>query len=199
MGLPYKYLADKTTFHEIDGIYGNKDARKIIKSSFVKRAILDYLRDHNCQSMISPEVQVELYGKVNSAQVWTVLGLSENATFNALSGGSFNGSEDRGTAVILTNPKTQKRKLLIFTYDDADKAKLLFETPFQDEYDGIVTISAKDLNRKMDRTIVPYNIPVIIYGVNNIFSDLNQKVLYYNGKSFTLRELTNKVVNNKVE
>ena len=194
MGLPFRYLADKKTFYETDGIYGNIEARDIIKSSYVKRAIVDYLSNNNYSGLIPDNVQLELYGEIRNVPIWQVFGYDKDAEFNIFGGSKLTGTDEWCAVIIMSNLQKNQKKILIFSYNDQDIASLIYEDDFPPDYDGIKIVSSKRVNKIIGRNSIPYSVPVIIYGVNDVFSELKQKALFYDGSNFNFKELTKPVI-----
>ncbi len=139
MGKPMDYLCDKVEFYEVDGIYGNEDARKLITGSYAKKAILNYIKDSNWMTDIPEDIQIELYGRIRNKPIWQLYGLSEDYTYNTVTNGKLLGSDDWCLVVIIAEKSNLKnRELLIFRFDEENIYQgLMYSENIGDDFDGV--------------------------------------------------------------
>lgn len=127
--LPSKYLGTEREYQEIDAIYGNEEARELVKESYLKRALRDYFISHDLVGDLSKEEQQSLYGEEKELeQIWQIYGLSpEKNDYNVVAKGAFSENSAREFSVIISQKYNRrvKRKLLIFSFDEADSGHLL--------------------------------------------------------------------------
>jgi len=190
-GFPKRYLSSKKEFYEIDGIYGNSEARKLITGSYSKTAIINYLHNNNLMTDIPERIQLELYNKVKNNPVWQVYGYPKDSKFNSVVSAKLTESDDLCLAVILTEKEDKSnRKLLIFSFDkeNDNKEKLLYSEKFSSEYDGIKILwkgsrqflGKKNRGRKIKSKLKYHAIQL---GKNNA-EDGNREIIYFDGVDF---------------
>lgn len=199
MSEPYKYLVDKTSFYEIDGLYGNKEAREVLVTSYLKKALLNYYKQNNLQGIISDDMQIQLYGRVLNNEVWQVFGSTKEAKFNSICEGKLTGTEENSSAVIISNLKSGVKRLLIFGFDLKGREKLIYNDIFPAEYDGLALIgknkSIQILNNQNKKLTAKTMIVSIVAGQNNVFSPLPQSVYIFDGLNFNKSKLAQNAVN----
>jgi hypothetical protein len=199
MSEPYKYLVDKELFYEIDGLFGNKEARDVLVSSFLKKALIKYFAQNNLQGVINEDIQIKLYGKILNNEIWQVFGFAKEAKFNAATSGKLLGAEANCSAVIITNLKSKEKRLLIFRFDSKDNGTLIYNELFPANCDGISVIGKNkdlqylnDFNKKVKEKS---KIVSLVAGENDLFS-INPQIIYlYNGHNFRKFILTQKIIN----
>ena len=190
-GFPKRYLSSKKEFYEIDGIYGNNEARKLITGSYSKIAIITYLHGNNLMTDVPKNIQLELYKKIKNHSIWQVYGFPKDSKYNTVVSAKLTGSDDLCLAVILSEKANKSnRKLLIFSFDkeDDNKEKLLYSEDFSSEFDGMKILwkGSRQYFGKMNRgrkvrTKLQYH--AIELGNNNP-ENKNKEIIYYDGNSF---------------
>lgn len=124
---PSKYFASEATFREIDGIFGNDEARQQIEHSYEKRALRKYFRSQGITGQLDQEWREAIAGKGKFPAVWQVFAKQEPAQWNSWMRGLFfphydgkatTHPKDFTCIIEGKNPETD-RKLLAFSFDDA--------------------------------------------------------------------------------
>ena len=192
-----KYMSDKKFYYEVDGIYGNPEARKLVLETEVKKALVGYLNQIGARGKMNEARQVEIYGKVNDSPEFQVFGIDKDLKFTIIGSGKFLGNTENCTAVILTNLKSQERTLEIFKFDKNDNWTHIYQTPFPSEYDGVRRLSKNKwvyIKTEKGSKRITTKTYSLVYGVNDSFSILKQKILMYNGTTFKLFDLTKNAI-----
>ena len=196
MGFPYKFLVDKKTFFEIDGIFGNKEARELVATSYLKHVLRKYFETHNMSGIIPPEIQTQFPEiSTKNKDIWQIFAANQNAKYNVQAIGKVTGIDTSCFAVIIKNVKDQSKKILIFQFDEKDQPKLLFDSSFPAEFDGITLLSVRRKLRIKEGTLkmVQFRTPFFLCGVNSAFSQQNKQIIYFDGSSFKFVELIDNI------
>jgi hypothetical protein len=190
MGSPLLYLKDKKTFHEINAIFGNEEARAILKAARIKQALVDYYRKNSFFGNISEPVKAELSISYSPESVWQVMGLPAGVVYNILVSGFFMGNQEECDAVIIENKASGIRRLLIFSYlEDVPTFRFSIDVP--QDYNGITKVSrsskifvGKIVNGKqvLERPMCD----AIEFGSNDVFNVAKKSILIYTGTEFKL-------------
>ncbi|NPA43903.1 MAG: SH3 domain-containing protein [Chlorobi bacterium] len=193
--MSFEFLVLPENFYLIEGMFGNENAKSLIKAVKYRKAISNYLKNNKFTSKIPKSEREKLYGKDDNKEVWQIFAENKKSEFNTFCFGDYNGDKNQDAAFIITNIETGKRKLII----------LNIETKFSKKYGKLIT--SKDLNKDFlfikhipKRTKMIINdsikrIPVdaILIGTNreHNFNDI-PKLMIYNGKSFDIFPQNNK-------
>jgi hypothetical protein len=184
---PYKYLADKLTFYEIDGLFGNKEAREAKIPSYLKKELIVFFKQNNYQGVLSKDIQKKIYsGKNINNEVWQIFGFDKEARFNSFCEGKLMGTEKNCCAVVITKLSSGEKRLLIFKFDSRDKGTLITNEFILSYYDGISIISRERSIEifKQEKLATQPRSPCIIAGGNDIYSKIPQAIYIFNGKGF---------------
>lgn len=186
MGMPYKYLIEKKEFYEIDGLFGNKEARELLKNSAEKKAVLNYLLRNNLSSNIPEKVQLDIYGQTTSKNVWQFFGLSEGAAYNTIAHGNFLGSIDLCMAIVIKDIMNEDYRLLVFQFGEDERDSLIYESSFDRQYEGIQSARKNNLRfqgeyRQGRERLTKLKLDGIEFGINNDFRVYKKKLLIYTG------------------
>lgn len=125
------YIVDKSDFNRLNSIFGDASSREIIQKVKCRRALLNYFKEHN---FIGNSSQCELDSikpKVvpNSDNQWQVFTRAKGVKPNSVWFGRATDSNSKYTdfAVIITNVKTDDRRFLLFSFDEAENPTLVYE------------------------------------------------------------------------
>lgn len=99
------YLLDYNDFHLLDGVWGNNEAKEAIVTSKCRRAILDYLKRFNWKT---------------GPDAWQIYAKAKDVKLNSVLYPTLNDGHDKFSefAFIITDNRTQKRKLVLYAFDD---------------------------------------------------------------------------------
>lgn len=188
IGSPNKYLVTKRDCEEIQGIFENQEAFNLVRSSFAKKALLRYFRKTKKIGILPDEIIREAYPQgILGYKVWQVKASGEDSKFQPFVAGEFTGTDDNGNAIIITNQASGKKLLLLFMFNKFGKEYLVIEDEFPEEYDGMAYLSKNKkvwiVNGNQSMTLTK-KVPRILFGNNNVFSNLRQSVYTYDGFVF---------------
>lgn len=186
MGMPFKYLIDKKDFYEIDGLFGNKEARELLKSTADKKAVINYLKNNSYSSKIPKKIQEELYGKSSNTDVWQYFGLTKDAEYNTIAHGKYLGTNNGCLAIVITKISNNDKRLLVFSFNEDEVDSLIYEAPYNNQYDGFQTVWKNkwryqgDLkNGKKKKTKL--KLDALEFGINDEFKEYNKELLIFTG------------------
>ncbi len=123
------YLVDKKDFYLLNSIFGDNDAREILATSKVRRALLDYYKEHGYVGKISPELMSEVGLAANSDNQWQVFfphgdKKPNEVVFKRLTNPN---SKFTDMALLIKNINNGNRKLVYFYFDDDETPHFLGE------------------------------------------------------------------------
>ena len=133
-GFPQRYLTSKKDFYEMEGLWGNEDARKLITQSYAKKAVIDYLQMNNLMTDVPANIQDEIYNERKNKQVWQIYGIPIVEKYDVAVS-----NENVLFTIITEKENKDNKKLLIFSFNEEKdyKDKLLFDQKIDPEYDGM--------------------------------------------------------------
>jgi hypothetical protein len=144
--------------------------------------------------LIPPEIQTQFPEvAIKNKEIWQIFASNPDAKYNAQAVGKVTGIDTNCFAVIIKNAKAQSKKILIFQFDYKDRPKLLFDSVFPSEFDGIAVLSVRRKIKVKEGTnlkLIQLRTPFFLCGYNSAFSEQNKKIIYYDGSSFRFEELT---------
>ncbi len=185
--MSFEFLVLPENFFLIEGMFGNDNAKELIKPVKYRKAISNYLKNNGFTSKISKSEREKLYGKDEKKEVWQIFAENKKYQFNTFCYGDYNGDKRQDAAFIITNIETGKRKLII----------LNLSTRITKKYGELIT--SKDINKdylfikhipKNSKMIINDSLQriatdAILIGTNRDtkLHDIPQLMLY-NGKTF---------------
>jgi len=186
MGKPYMYLIDKKDFYEIDGLFGNKEARELLKSSKDKKAVRNYLINNSFSSKIPDKIQKELYGKINNSDVWQFFALTKDANYNTIAHGKYLGTNSGCLAIVITKISNENKRLLIFSFNEDEIDSLIYEAPYNKKFNGFQTAWKNKWRfqgefKKGKKKNTKLKLDAIEFGINDEFKNYNKELLIYTG------------------
>ena len=124
-----QFLLDKKSYNELNGILADESTRGAIPTTKCRRALLDYFNEKGIMGKIAPEIQRELYGAIQNKEVWQVFAKPKNSNPNNVAYPKVVKSNGKFTdfACIIKNITTGKRKCILFSFSDDEKAILQSE------------------------------------------------------------------------
>lgn len=123
------YLVDKKDFYLLNSIFGDNDAREILATSKVRRALLDYYKEKGYVGRLSSELMNEVGLSAGSDSQWQVFFPHGDKKPNEVVFKRLVRSDSKFTdmALIIKNINTGDRKLLYFYFDDDETPHFLGE------------------------------------------------------------------------
>ncbi len=185
--MSFEYLVLPETFYIIEGMFGNKNAKKLIASTKYRIAVSNYLKANNFTSKISKNEREKLYGKGTDKEMWQIFAESPKSEFNSFCYGDYNGDKKRDAAFILTNIKNGKRKLIILEINKDTPGRygnLLDSKDLNEDYLFVKNIP-KRTKMIVNDSLQRIDIDGILIGTNRskTFNDIDT-LMIYNGREF---------------
>jgi len=185
--MSFQYLVLPETFYTIEGMFGNKNAKKLISSVKYRKAISKYLKTNGFTSKIPKSEREKLYGKDDNKEIWQIFAEPKLYNFNTFCYGDYNGDNKRDAAFIITNIKSGTRKLIILNIENdtkEDYGGLITFRYLKEDYQFIKHISKRTKMITND-SINRIGVDGILIGTNrdNSLNDIPTLMLY-NGKTF---------------
>ena len=124
-----KFLLSKQDFHILNGIFADNDSRDAIATTKCKRALLDYFNSRGYIGKIDQQLQTEIFDSVLTREVWQIFAKNKEIKPNSVAYPRIVSPNSKFTdfGCIITNIQTNKRKFLLFTFDEFEVAKLISE------------------------------------------------------------------------
>ncbi len=185
-----EYLVSPEMFYLIDGMFGNDLAQKMISKTIYKKAIANYYIQQGYTSDMPEEIKKELYGhKWKNKETWQIFAIEGKPKFNSVAFGDFNGDRKTDIAVVLTNKKSKKNKLVVLsvannTGDSFGQTLFSMDLPESWYYIRTAPKGAKYIINGQ-----PKNIPIdgILVGSNRDPSLKDpQELVLFDGKQFKI-------------
>jgi hypothetical protein len=130
-GYIYSKLAiGKKDFYLLNSIFGDEETRKSIVTVKCKKAIIQYFKDKGYVGYMSSEMQKEVCGKIKGqGEIWQVFSKGKDVTPNTIYYSRIMRYDSKYTdfATIIKNIYSGDRVLLIFSFDDDETPRLVYE------------------------------------------------------------------------
>jgi len=137
-----QFILNKRDFYELNGIFGDVESKEVISTSKCRKALLLYFQDSISRKIlgkIDPQIQQEIYGRLNNNEIWQVFSKSKELTPNTIAFPRYTNPNSKFTdfACIIKNIATKKRKFLLFSFSDTGIPNLFYEADAPDVGDII--------------------------------------------------------------
>lgn len=187
--MSFEFLVLPENFYLIEGMFGNENAKQLIKSVKYRKAISNYLKNSGFTSEMPKSEREKLYGKDDNKEVWQIFAEDKKSNFNTFCFGDYNGDKNKDAAFIITNIKTGKRKLIILNIEtkiSQKYGKLITSKDLKEDYLFIKNIPRRT-KMILNDTIQKTPVDAILIGTNREknFNDI-PKLMLYNGKTFDI-------------
>jgi hypothetical protein len=192
-----EFIADPATYYAIDGLFGDDRAENLVTNTKYKLALIRYLKSKDYISNIPEEVQIKLFGEKSKKEVYQIFTEPRGSRFNSSAYADFNGDYLVEAAFVLKNIKSDKKILVILSFDKNDPLNIS-KTIYEDEVEKpwyfikIVRKGTKlqiyNENNKVEKIKIPTN--GLILGSNRS-KDLKdpEYLLIYNGEKFEMHKI----------
>jgi len=185
--MSFEFLVLPENFYLIEGMFGNENAKKLIKSVKYRKAISNYLKNNGFTSKISKNEREKLYGKDDKKEVWQIFAENKKMKYNTFCYGDYNADKKQDAAFIITNIETGNRKLIILNLDtkiSKKYGKLISSKDLKEDFLYIKNIQ-KNSKMLVNDSIQRIATDAILIGTNRDAS-LNDipNLMVYNGKTF---------------
>lgn len=123
------YLVDKRDFYLLNSIFGDNESREILATAKVRKALLDYFKDHGYVGKLSQELMNEVGLSGGNDSQWQVFFPHGDKKPNEVVFKRLVNPDSKFTdmALIIKNINSGNRKLLYFYFDDDETPHLLGE------------------------------------------------------------------------
>lgn len=132
-----KYILSKQDFHILNGIFPDAVSRDAVATTKCKKALLDYFNSRSFMGKIDEQVQLEIFDSVLHREEWQLFTKNKEIKPNTIAFPRVVSPKSKFTdfACIITNTQTNKRKFLLFSFDELETAKLESEQDAPDTGD----------------------------------------------------------------
>jgi hypothetical protein len=185
--MSFEYLVLPESFHIINGMFGNDNAKNLISGTIYRNAISAYLQKNNFTTKIPKDEREKLYGKGDTKEAWQIFAEEAKAEFNTFCYGDYNGDKKNDAAFIITQLKTGKRKLIVLNIDMGISEKygeLITFKDMEEEYHFVKHVP-KNTKMVIKGELQKTGIDCILIGTNRD-KNLNDiyELMLFNGKTF---------------
>jgi len=124
-----KFLLSKQDFHILNGIFADQDSRDAVVTTKCKKALLNYYNSKGYIGKIDEQLQMEIFDSTLQREVWQIFAKNKDIKPNAVAYQRVVNPTSKFTdfACIITNIQTNKRKFLLFSFNELEEAKLELE------------------------------------------------------------------------
>jgi hypothetical protein len=189
-----EFIADPAIYYAIEGLFGDDRAENLITNTKYKLALIRFLESKGYMSNIPEDVQIKLYGEKSKKEVYQIFTEPRSSRFNSSAIGDFNGDYKADAAFVLKNIISDKKILVIFSFDKKDplnKSDVIYEYEIARPWYFIKSVKkgSKYMMFNDDKKLVKSKIPVdgLLIGTNRS-KDLNdpEYLLIYTGEKFEI-------------
>ncbi|OQY02357.1 MAG: hypothetical protein B6I20_06925 [Bacteroidetes bacterium 4572_117] len=194
------YIVDAKTFAMLEGLFGDERSKKRIKKTQYRLAIIRYLNEKGYKTPISEEYSDFFEDNDFEKEPYQVFSEPGKSKYNSMAFGDFDGDFVWDAAFILKNPDTEKKLLVILSFDKNDplnKSKCIFDMELENPWSFIRKttkgnswyINKPDVEAEKKPRKEKIKISGISIGTNRN-RNLNDpvKLLLYNGEEFEIHE-----------
>ena len=128
------YILNESDYLLMDGIFGNDDARKMVREARCRKALLQYFKEHNYRGDLNNDAYetLGLSKASDSRQIWQLSCYSKNSSSNSVFFGRVCNKKSKyeDMAVVLKryqNDLSIDQKLVLFYFDDTGKPYVEYE------------------------------------------------------------------------
>ncbi|MEN8122898.1 MAG: SH3 domain-containing protein [Bacteroidota bacterium] len=194
------YIGTPETYYMLEGLFGDERSKKRVNKTQYRLAVLRYLNEKGYLTRISDEYKEFFEDEDLNKEVFQIFSEPGKSRYNSTAYGDFDGDFVWDAAFVLKNPDTEKKLLIILSFDKNDplsKSRTLFEMELEEPW-IFIRRSAKGnrwylKNQETEPDMVPKKTKIKIDGIGigtNRNKNLNDPVnlLLYNGEEFEIHE-----------
>ncbi|MDF1551282.1 MAG: SH3 domain-containing protein, partial [Bacteroidales bacterium] len=125
-----KFIADPATYYAIEGLFGDDNTAKTLTNSKYKLALIRYIESKDWITYIPEDIQMDIFGEVANKDVYQVYSEPKGSRFNYSAFADFDGDFRWDAAFVLKNRESDKKILVIFSFDKNDPlemSKVIYE------------------------------------------------------------------------
>jgi len=195
------YIAKPKTYYMLEGLFGDERSKRRLTKTKYRLAVLRYIEESGYITQIPDEYKEEFDDDELNKEVYQIFSEPSKAMYNSVAYGDFDGDYVQDLAIVLKNPDTEKKLLVIISFDKNDplnKSKAIYEQEMEEPWFFIrravkgsrwyLTDKVKEALEK-DEPPVKTRIKIdgIVIGSNrnrNLHDPVN--LLLYNGDTFEI-------------
>lgn len=195
-----KYIVEPSVYYTIEGLFGDDRAGKSVNSSKYKLGLFRYLMAKGLTTKISEDIQKTYFKDSAKREAYQIFSEPRGSEYNSTCFADFDGDFLQDAAFILKNTASDKKILLILSFDKnepLDKSKIIYEQSLDKPW-MFIKLAKKGVkyNLSGEGKEAKEKIPVngLLIGSNRN-KDLDDPVdlLLYDGQKFNLyRQLKDK-------
>lgn len=194
------YIATPKIYFMLEGLFGDERSKKRISKTQYRLAILRYFNEKGYMTKISDENKEFFEDEDLNKEVYQIFSESGKSRYNSMAFGDFDGDFVWDAAFVLKNPDTDKKLLIILSFDKNDplnKSKSIFEMELEEPWFFIRRTAKRNRwylnNPDADPEEKPRKTKIKIDGISigtNRNKNLKDPVnlLLYNGEEFEIHE-----------
>lgn len=145
-----EYVLNKQDFIRLNSIWGDSNSKEVVGLAKYRLALLNYFKANNLYGNIEAAVAKEIFGKtIPDSDIWQVLAKPKESKYNSVYLGKLvnPNSKYNDFAVLISDKDANRRKCLIFSFDDNETPYLLYEadTPSTGDISSIRSSFSSDI------------------------------------------------------
>jgi hypothetical protein len=189
------FIVDPSVYYTIEGIFGDERAAKQVNASKYRLALYRYFEENGLSSAVPDDIRKQHFTKEEQGEVYQIFSEPKGSSFGSVIYADFDGDFVQDAAFVLKSVNTEKKRLVIFSFDKKEPAKISKVIHVEDLSQPWMSIrlAKKGARFELDpdakeKTRLPVN--GILIGSNRS-KDLKdpESLLLYNGQGFDLLEL----------
>ena len=195
------YIAKPKTFYMLEGLFGDELSKKRLTKTKYRLAVLRYIEEKGYITKIPDEYKEEFDDDELNKEVYQIFSEPSKAMYNSITYGDFDGDYIQDLAVVLKNPDTEKKFLVIISFDKnnpLNKSKAIYEQELEAPWlfirravKGSRWYLTDKIKEALDEGVPPVKAKIKIDGIiigSNRNRNLNDPInlLLYNGETFEL-------------
>lgn len=194
------YIGTPETYYMLEGLFGDERCKKRVNKTQYRLAILRYLIEKGYLTKISDENKEFFEDEDLNKEVYQIFSEPGKSRYNSTAYGDFDGDFVWDAAFVLKNPDTEKKLLVILSFDKNDplsKSKSIFEMELEEPWIFIRRTAKGNRwylkNQEIEPDMEPKKTKIKIDGISigtnrnrNLKDPVN--LLLYNGEKFEIHE-----------
>ena len=125
-----KYIVEPSVYYTIQGLFGDEKSEKAVGNSKYKLGLFRYLNSKGIATKIPDDIRNLYFKDSTNKEIYQIFSESKGAAYNSTCFGDFDGDNIQDAAFVLKNTGTDKKILLILSFDKnqpLDKSKVIYE------------------------------------------------------------------------
>ncbi len=201
------YIASPKIFYMLEGLFGDDRSKKRVNKTKYRLAIIRYIDEKGYITVIPDEYKEFFKEEDLNKEVYQIFSEPVKSRYNSTAYGDFDGDFIWDAAYVLKNPETEKRHLVIISFDKNNpltKSRSIFEMELEEPWIFIKRVAKRtrwylnndEVDQENDPEAKPKKTKIKIDGISigtNRNKNLKDPVslLLYNGEEFEVHEQEN--------